>query len=809
MSTSLAAPEDDLAHRLAEAEATIHALLSGQIDAMVSPDNTTVVLLSKAQESLRASEERYRSIVETTNDGIWTVDANKIITFVNRRVTEMLGFHAGEMVGRPLFDFLNGDGQMRAEQRIEQTRAGVSTESESGVLRKDGTELWALIKASPIRGVGGAYAGTLATVTDYSGRREARAAVRKERDRAQRFLDSAEVMLVALDATGRVTLANRYACTILERTEDELLGCDWIETCTPVRGRAALTANFHAALGGGLGVAEYPVVGRSGLERLIEWRNTVQWDDTGRVSGIFSSGTDITERSRGEDALRAAEERTRFALRSAGVGIWDMDYIRNGLQWSALMAAQYGMPVGSFNGTFEAFIAGVHPEDRESVLETFGKAIRSGGDFILTNRALWPDGTVHWLEGTGRMHLDGAGNAVRALGISVDVTARHDIQEQFQQTHKMEAVGRLAGGVAHDFNNLLMVITGYSDLVLQELVVGDSRRDDIQQIRNAAEGAARLTRQLLAFSRQQVIKPAMILLEEVVSESLKMLERVIGEDVEVVVRLKQPPATVHMDPGQLEQVVMNLTLNARDALPTGGTITVETDTVELSDSEALAQGLAAAGRFATLCVIDNGHGIDDATKARIFEPFFTTKDQGKGTGLGLATAHGIAEQSGGAIRVASKPGEGAAFCVYLPLFTSSRTAGEPRDPDQAIPFGSETILIVEDSDAVRDITRRVLERQGYRVLTAPTAGAALQLSRRHDGDIHLLLTDVVMPEMSGRLLAERFADEHPAARILFMSGYTDDAVLRYGVQRAEMPYLQKPFSPKTLADRVRSVLDAA
>ena len=388
-----------------------------------------------------------------------------------------------------------------------------------------------------------------------------------------------------------------------------------------------------------------------------------------------------------------------------------------------------------------------------------------------------------------------------------DVTDQRRLQQQVLQSQKMEAVGRLAGGVAHDFNNLLTVITSYSDLLLEDLAPGDAKRDDLEQVRKAADGAAALTRQLLAFSRQQVVEPRVVSLNTVVEGLQKILRRVIGEDIEVTIALAPDLGSVRADVGQLEQVLMNLVVNARDAMPTGGRLTVETANVEHDPEYARDREAAAVRRFAMLAVTDTGCGMDEATKARIFEPFFTTKETGKGTGLGLATVYGIVKQAGGFIWVYSEPGQGTSFKIYLPAVdaTAERTTAASTTP---APRGTETVLLVEDAAAVRAVTKQMLERQGYTVLEAPDGEAALRLAQRHRGVIHLLLTDVVMPRVGGRELAEQLTRLRPDVKVLYASGYTDDSVVRHGILESGTAYLQKPFSPESLARKVRDVLDA-
>ena len=419
------------------------------------------------------------------------------------------------------------------------------------------------------------------------------------------------------------------------------------------------------------------------------------------------------------------------------------------------------------------------------------------------------DGRPLTVQLSVRAVRNGAGRVEYYETFVRDVTDQRRLQQQVLQSQKMEAVGRLAGGIAHDFNNLLTVITSYSDLVLEELAPDDVKRDDLEQVRKAADGAAALTRQLLAFSRQQVVEPRVVSLNAVVEGLQKMLRRVIDEDIELATSLAPDLGAVRADVGQLEQVLMNLAVNARDAMPTGGRLTIETANVEHDPDYARGHDAAAVRRFAMLAVTDTGCGMDEATKARIFEPFFTTKPPGKGTGLGLATVYGIVKQAGGFIWVYSEPGQGTSFKIYLPEVdaTAEGEGGATAPAGTRVPGGTETVLLVEDAAAVRAVTKQVLERQGYTVLEAEDGEAALRLAHAHRGPIHLLLTDVVMPQLSGRELAERLAPLRPETRILYASGYTDDSVVRHGVLESGTAYLQKPFSPESLARKVREVLD--
>lgn len=385
----------------------------------------------------------------------------------------------------------------------------------------------------------------------------------------------------------------------------------------------------------------------------------------------------------------------------------------------------------------------------------------------------------------------------------------HTLELQLRQSQKMEAVGRLAGGVAHDFNNLLTVILGHSDLLLGRLAECDKTRGEVKQIRSAGERAASLTRQLLTFSRRQVLEPKVLDLNAVVAGMLPMLRRLIGEDIEITTLADPDLGHVKTDPGQIEQVIMNLAVNARDAMPKGGPLTFETMNVDLDEAYARQHAPAQPGHYVVLAVSDTGCGMDEETRSHIFEPFFTTKGPGKGTGLGLATVYGVVKQSGGYIWVYSEPGQGTTFKIYLPRVDEATETVKVVRTETARARGSETILLVEDEDTVRSLAREILEAHGYAVLEARGGPEALQVSeQQHEGGVHLLLTDVVMPGMNGRDVAERVVSRHPGMKVLYMSGYTANAIAHHGVLDVGVAYLQKPFTLESLTRKVREVLDA-
>ena len=450
----------------------------------------------------------------------------------------------------------------------------------------------------------------------------------------------------------------------------------------------------------------------------------------------------------------------------------------------------------------------VHPDDVDVTLRVFSEGVATGkGGRLLELRLRHKDGTFRHLEAIGRYLLDDP--LVQGVVINArDVTERRALEQRFLQAQKMEAVGRLAGGVAHDFNNLLTAILGYADLLLYGLPTLSPLRPDLEEIRRAADRAGALTRQLLAFSRKQVLEMRVLDLNELVADVDKMLRRLLGEDIDVLTKLGSALGAVRADAGQLEQVIVNLAVNARDAMPEGGKLTIETRNAELDDSYVREHVPVQPGRYVMLAVSDSGIGMSAETLSHVFEPFFTTKEPGKGTGLGLATVYGIVKQSGGHVWCYSERGAGTTFKVYLPRVDAPLDQISARAVS-ARTQGSETILFVEDDAVLRELIRRQLERHGYTVLEAGTADAAAALAREHVGPIHLLLADVVLPGASGPQLADELLARRTDLKVLFMSGYTEDAIVHRGVLAPNTAFINKPFSGENLAAKVRDVLDGS
>jgi len=962
----------EIERRLAEAEATIEALLSGQIDAVVDSTSKTPVLLSKAQSALRQSEERYRTIVETANEGIGTLDTQAGITFVNERFSEMFGYPAEEMLGKLLTDFMSVDAGGTATRRIGRSSQGMSEENEIAFVRKDRSELWTLLKTSPTCGSDGQYTGTLVMVTDRTGRKQAEEALRTSEERYRRIVETSNQGVWTLDSQGRTTFMNGRMACMLGYECGELIGISVLEL-VPEDWRDAASRDIARSRTASLQV-EGKLECKDGSQIWVLLETAPVFGKSGAFEGSFAMVMDVTQRKKSEEALRvsegrlmrlwdsslvlivifdllgsirdinevgarmlgysraelvnngvswkditapecwAADDAVKTELQAHGVALpWEKELIRKDggrisvLVGAAMLDASEGIAIvidvtekkraetdllervrlaaltaeagmaltlgdalpdmlqrcaEAMVSHLDAALARIwilRPTTNELELQAsagmqveaprgappvpqfeLGAIVREQqpyftNDVLNDPRVMDPEWTrrkgivsfagypllvAGQLIGVvvicGRRPLSkpvqtGLGSLADAIAVGVQrkiaEEAGASLEAQLRQAQKMEAVGLLAGGVAHDFNNLLSIVLSYSELLATDLKEGDPMRADLEEVMSAGQRAADLTRQLLAFSRQQVLQPRTVDLGEIVSSMEKMLRRLIGEDVELTVAGGRALGKVVVDPGQMEQVIMNLTVNARDAMPQGGKLTIETAEVVLDETYATGREGVVPGPHVMLAVSDTGTGMDAATQARMFEPFFTTKGAGKGTGLGLATVFGIVRQSGGSIWVYSELGKGTTFKAYFPRAERSGLALVSNPPvERSALRGSETILLAEDEEGVRILTRTILRKYGYNVLEAQSGGDALMLCEQYEAPIHLLLTDVVMPRMSGRQLAERLVSIRPEMKVLYMSGYTDDAVVRHGILESTVAFIQKPITPGALARKVREVL---
>ena len=569
--------------------------------------------------------------------------------------------------------------------------------------------------------------------------------------------------------------------------------------------RDGLAARIDQATREGVYSAEFRIVLPDGEVRWVSSRGRCLYDPDGTPSAMTGVDLDITDRQRDAEQRRDAEDRFRQLAESIQQVFWMTDPRGALLYVSPAFETIFGRSCESLVANPGVWMDAVHPDDRERV-EQAAYARSRRGEYDEVYRIVRPDGAVRWIRDRAFHMYDEAGELHRLVGTAADITDQRQLEEQLQQAQKMEIVGRLAGGVAHDFNNLLTVINGMADLVLAGLAEDDPARRDLTQIRLAGDRAAALTGRLLAVSRRQILKPEIVDLSAIVTGLRDMIQRLIGEDITLVLELAPDLASVKADPGQIEQVCSTWSSTPVDAMPDGGVLTIETRTVQVDAVYAAEHPGTRPGPHAMLAVRDTGVGMDESIRRRIFEPFFTTKAYGKGTGLGLSMVYGIVKQSGGSIWFQSEPGHGSRFTIYLPYVTGS-PAPRPAPPPAATARGHETVLVVEDEPPLRELAARVLAAAGYTVLQAANGADALALLARHAEPVHLVFTDVVMPGMNGRELAARLAQLRPAIRVLYTSGYTEDAILRHGVLDDPGRFLSKPYTPSVLRRRIREALD--
>jgi PAS domain S-box-containing protein len=756
------------------------------------------------------------SALEHAAIGIAITTAEGRFVETNRALCSITGYSESELFDLDVASIIHPDDLGRSLDKIAPLISGESAVSanEIRLVKKDGRDMWAECQVSARPGDPGARANIVWLIRDISDRKYMEDALRESEARAQKLAEetlrtreqrfqhltrNSNDIVCILDESGRMRYLSPSFERILGHNPEDLLGS------TPMsfihaddHAAAHLVMADHLPAPGNAPALEFRIRHADGSWRYFELiAENLLHEPT--VGGIVVNFRDISDRKETEEKLL----RLAAIVESTDDAITSQTLEGKIASWNSGAEKAYGYKAQEAIGQSAAMLL---PPDRQSEARRIIERIRRGERIdSFESVRVRKDGQKITVSVTVSPIKDGAGNVVAASVIARDVTEGRHLQEQLRQAQKMEAVGRLAGGIAHDFNNLLTAINGYSELMMMRLEDTNPLKNCVGEIRKAGDRAAALTRQLLAFSRKQLLQPKVFDLNTVIDEMHKMLHRVIGEDIDLVIDLQPSLSRVKADPGQIEQIILNLVLNARDAMPDGGKLIIETANTSIRSDSFSEFAPQEFSDVVMLSVTDNGCGMDQITQTRIFEPFFTTKEQGKGTGLGLATVYGIVKQSGGCIVAESAVGKGTCFKIYFPgIAEPAECQTAPDDAKRLV--GWETLLLVEDEDAVRRLAGEVLRMNGYNVLEASHGGEALSIAEKYDGPVHLMLTDVVMPQMSGRQLAARLTPVRPGMRVIYMSGYTDDVILNAGLENGT-PFLHKPFNPQKLVQKVREVLD--
>ncbi len=767
----------------------------------------------QAEETLRQREEKYRNILEGIEDGYYETDLQGNLTFFNDALCRLPGYSREELMGANYRQFIHPVYAAEVFTAFNTVfKTGRPARGFSWViLCKDGSERYVETSVSLKKDASGAPTGFFGINRDITERKRMEAELTRARD----FIENVEDGCIEMDLQGNVTFCNSAFLKQTGYTIEEYNALThWGRQPSSEEGQRIFDI-YHQVHRTGVPAksVEHKILHKDGSVKIWDVSISLIRDKSGKPVGFRGIGRDVTEHKRMEETLRRSEERYRTILDEMADGYFEVDLGGHYTFVNDANCRLLGYPREELIGT--SFRRQVVEEDIPLVYEIFNRIYTTGNPVRgFTYRAVHKDGSIGIGEIAAFPLRDEKGNIVGFRGIAQNITDRvraeeekKKLQAQLLQAQKMESVGRLAGGVAHDFNNMLNVILGRTEMAMHQADLAPSLQTHLLEIRKAAERSANMTRQLLAFARKQTIAPKVLDLNETVEATLRMLRQLMGEDIHLVWLPGTNLWPVKIDPSQVDQILANLCVNARDAITGVGTVTIETANVSVDGDYSRRHVDCVPGDYVMLAVSDNGCGMSREILDKLFEPYFTTKGVGKGTGLGLATIYGIIKQNDGFINVYSEPNQGTTFRIYLKRHTGQSGAETEKEPPKRLYEGSETLLIVEDEPSILSLCRIVLEGYGYRVMTACTPGEALRLAEAYRGNIDLLITDVVMPEMNGRDLALKLLALCPNIKRLFMSGYPANVIARHGVLDEDVDFIQKPFSGKELAEKVRSALD--
>lgn len=762
---------------------------------------------------LRRTVEAYRRLLEGARDAIWRTDSSGRLDFVNGAMEQLVGRPAAELLGTPLSRCFSPRAAVQLQEGIRETLASTPSgsvwASELEYLHADGRSIPAEVRLAVELDSKGLVEALRGVSRGCAERMQAEEALRRNDELWAVFMRHSPIYVYIKAVTpteSRVIRASENYRDMIGIPGSLMVGKTMEELFPPEMAAKFTADDWRVVSSGEVLSLDEDLENRS----YVSVKFPIVLGDRTLLAGYT---IDITDRKRTEQALRESELRYAQLAEQSGTVAWEVDAEGVYTYVSHVSESVWGYRAEELVGRTRFY--DLHPEaGREEFRRACFEVFRARGLIKgLVNPVQTKSGAVVWVSTEGLPLLKDDGSLRGYRGSDTDITARKRAEEdaarfesQLRQAQKMESVGRLAGGVAHDFNNMLGAILGHAELALSGLPPDSPIRANLVEIQKAGIRSANLTRQLLAFARKQTVAPKVLDLNDALAGMLGMLQRLIGENIELSLQPYAGLWQVKVDPSQIDQIATNLCVNARDSIAGVGRIAIETDNWRLDDDAAARTG-RSPGDYVRLSVSDTGSGMDETVLSRVFEPFFTTKEPGEGTGLGLATVYGIVEQNRGFIDVRSKPGAGSRFEIHLPRHTGEpcQTSGDTGSP--VVHQGRETILLVEDEPSILEVTRTMLERQGYVVMTANTPGEAIRVATEHPGEIQLLITDVVMPEMNGRDLASRLLSQHPGLKRLFMSGYTADVIAHHGVLDDGVRFLQKPFSMQELAAKVREALE--